>query len=189
MSSAVPIEDVLNPVAVIRTTFETLAFFPDDEAMQSELIEMVSEARGTLAAQLQALCDTLQTEPSRFCEPRPFDFEAFKNKGLTILERGIHLRSIEPSMSLSLLNEGESDLYYFPSSGLLDLDAMRKLSGPQFAWLLFNDVLQGARLEANYVDRATFDLFVFRPYIVCMLLCYLSTDPRFPWSPGPDEKF
>src|SRR5579862_10038180 len=46
------LEDGLNDFAVIRTTYETLEFFPDDDEMRVELMEIVNEARTNLTRRL-----------------------------------------------------------------------------------------------------------------------------------------
>src|SRR5512135_3376160 len=47
------LEDGLNDFAVIRTTYETLDFFPEDDVeMRSELMQIVDEARDKLVARL-----------------------------------------------------------------------------------------------------------------------------------------
>src|SRR3989440_12200225 len=51
------LEDGLNDFAVIRTTYETLDFFPDDQEMRGELLEIVKEARDSLIRRLTELAD------------------------------------------------------------------------------------------------------------------------------------
>src|SRR5262245_26284742 len=46
------LEDGLNDFAVVRTTYETLDYFPDDLDMKRELMEIVDDARGKLVRRL-----------------------------------------------------------------------------------------------------------------------------------------
>src|ERR1041385_8073629 len=51
------LEDGLNDFAVIRTTYETLEYFPDDIEMRRELMEIVDDARSKLVRRLNELHD------------------------------------------------------------------------------------------------------------------------------------
>src|SRR6266849_1803030 len=42
------LEDGLNDFAVIRTTFETLDLFPDDQELRSEMLDIINDARNSL---------------------------------------------------------------------------------------------------------------------------------------------
>src|SRR5881394_3748968 len=42
------LEDGLNDFAVIRTTFETIDVFPDDEELRVEMMAMIADARNNL---------------------------------------------------------------------------------------------------------------------------------------------
>src|SRR4051794_3049740 len=49
------LEDGLNDFAVIRTTYETLDFFPEEDEMRKELMEIITEARIKLVKRLSEL--------------------------------------------------------------------------------------------------------------------------------------
>src|ERR671939_242680 len=60
------LEDGLNDFAVIRTTYETLEYFPDDEVMRKELMEIVEDARGKLVRRLTELSDRVAERTAHF---------------------------------------------------------------------------------------------------------------------------
>src|SRR5918997_6454981 len=49
------LEDGLNDFAVIRTTFETIDVFPDDQELRQEMMAIISDARGNLVRRLAEL--------------------------------------------------------------------------------------------------------------------------------------
>src|SRR5688500_11754905 len=53
------LEDGLNDFAVIRTTFETIDVFPDDEELRLELMGIIKDARGKLVDRLEELRDRI----------------------------------------------------------------------------------------------------------------------------------
>src|SRR5437870_9676101 len=60
------LEDGLNDFAVIRTTYETLEFFPDDVDMRRELMEIVDDARLKLIRRLKELRDRITMRKAHF---------------------------------------------------------------------------------------------------------------------------
>src|SRR5512135_2771571 len=79
------LEDGLNDFAVIRTTYETLDFFPEDDEMRKELMEIVDDARGKLVRRLSELRDTIGIGRAHFLGT---DLDEFKAYALDIVSRG-----------------------------------------------------------------------------------------------------
>src|SRR5262245_19088999 len=73
------LEDGLNDFAVIRTTYETLDFFPDDDDMRRELMEMVDDARIKLIRRLTELRERISARMAHFLGT---DLEEFKSYAL-----------------------------------------------------------------------------------------------------------
>src|SRR5437764_696459 len=73
------LEDGLNDFAVIRTTYETLEFFPDDVEMRGELMEIVKEARDSLIRRLSELAERVSARKAHFLGT---DLEEFKSYAL-----------------------------------------------------------------------------------------------------------
>src|SRR5215218_3285797 len=70
------LEDGLNDFAVIRTTFETLDVFPDDQELRSEMMEIINDARGNLRRRLTELRDKIRSGQAHFLGT---DLEEFKS--------------------------------------------------------------------------------------------------------------
>src|SRR2546423_7568913 len=79
------LEDGLNDFAVIRTTYETLDFFPDDDAMREELMQIINEAREKLVRRLSELQQRISAGQAHFLGT---DLNEFKAYALDIVHRG-----------------------------------------------------------------------------------------------------
>src|SRR2546427_6708458 len=71
------LEDGLNDFAVIRTTYETLDFFPDDDEMRKELMEIVVDAREKLERRLSELSDRIKAKKAHFLGTDLNEFKAY----------------------------------------------------------------------------------------------------------------
>ena len=60
------LEDGLNDFAVIRTTFETIDLFPEDDPIREEMMEIVNDARGNLLRRLNELHDKIHSGHAHF---------------------------------------------------------------------------------------------------------------------------
>src|SRR2546423_1312968 len=95
------LEDGLNDFAVIRTTYETLEYFPDDDAMRIELMEIINEARGKLERRLTELRDRLEMKRAHFLGT---DLEEFRGYVLDIVNRGYPRRNLDSMMKLNVFS-------------------------------------------------------------------------------------
>src|SRR6266571_2898759 len=105
------LEDGLNDFAVIRTTYETLDFFPDDDDMRKELMEMVTDARVKLVRRLRELREKIGMRMAHFLGT---DLEEFKSYALDIVNRGYPRRNLDSMMKLNVFGsvsaaEGHAD--------------------------------------------------------------------------------
>src|SRR5579875_1986706 len=73
------LEDGLNDFAVIRTTFETIDLFPENDPLRAEMMEIVKEARDNLVRRLQELRDKLSERKAFFLGT---DYNEFKQHAL-----------------------------------------------------------------------------------------------------------
>src|SRR5438045_9733378 len=76
------LEDGLNDFAVIRTTFETLDLFPEDDPIREEMREIINDARGNLMRRLHELHDKIATSRAFFLAT---DYEEFKGYTLGMI--------------------------------------------------------------------------------------------------------
>lgn len=179
------LEDGLNDFAVIRTTYETLEYFPDDAAMRKELMEIVDEARTSLIHRLSELRDGIASGRARFLGT---DLEEFKSYALDVVDRGYPRRNLDSMMKLTVFtdvaeHEGHTDghepLYFYEFRNADDVPRLAQLPADKFVAALFADVLDSVTDDANYVDRYTFDRNVFQKFIALMFINYATTDPIF----------
>src|SRR5438477_9055767 len=84
------LEDGLNDFAVIRTTFETLDLFPEDDPIREEMMEIVNDARANLLRRLAELHDKIQSDTAHFLGT---DYSEFKSYALDIVKRGYPRRN------------------------------------------------------------------------------------------------
>jgi hypothetical protein len=179
------LEDGLNDFAVIRTTFETLEFFPDDEEMRGELMAIVDDARSKLIKRLKELRDRIGSRQALFLGT---DLEEFRSYAMDIIRRGYPRRNLDSMMKLNVFGsvanaEGHSDgsepLYYYEFRDPDFLKDLMQATPWKFIAGLFADVLDSVLDDTNYASRYTFDRNVFQKFIAVMFVNYATTDPQF----------
>src|SRR5258707_305354 len=69
------LEDGLNDFAVIRTTFETLDLFPEDDPIREEMMEIINDARRNLTRRMIELRDKVANDRAHFLGT---DYNEFK---------------------------------------------------------------------------------------------------------------
>src|SRR5580658_3172395 len=113
------LEDGLNDFAVIRTTFETIDLFPEDDPIREEMMEIVNDARGNLLRRLNELHDKIHSGHAHFLGT---DYDEFKDYSLAMVHKGYPRRNLDSMMKLNVFSsvaeaEGHCDtanlLYYF----------------------------------------------------------------------------
>ena len=179
------LEDGLNDFAVIRTTYETLEYFPGDDEMHKELMEMINDARGKLSRRLFELRDRIGNNKAHFLGT---DMEEFKAYSLDIVHRGYPRRNLDSMMKLNVFSsvaevEGDGNstepLYHYEFRDDVDLPTVSQLPAREFLSILFDDVLSSVSDDANYKDKYHFDRNVFQKFIALMFVNYATTDPIF----------
>lgn len=181
------LEDGLNDFAVIRSTFDTIDSFPDDEELRDDLMIMVIEARETLHRRLAELRDRLQSRQAHFLGT---DLNEFKDYAVTIATKGNIRRTLDNMMKLDVYEsvaakEAEESgaipdtMYHYEFLPENSLEITRDLPPLEFVVRLFNDVITSAEDENSYLSKYHFDKFVFQKFIALMFINYATTDPIF----------
>ncbi|HEY3282592.1 MAG TPA: hypothetical protein VGN26_09990 [Armatimonadota bacterium] len=182
------LEDGLNDFATIRTTFETLDYFPDDQQLRTEMMDIILEARAALRARLGELRDRLATGQAHFLGTVMEDFKSF---AITLATKGQLRRTLDSMMKLdvfeSVAQQDEATgaagadastytLAFLPENRL---ELTRDLPGREFVVRMFDDLMQSVSENGNYESRYTFDKSVFQKFIALMFINYATTDPIF----------
>ena len=179
------LEDGLNDFAVIRTTFETLDFFPADDDMRDELFKIIGEARDKLIARLTELRDRVANRTAHFLGT---DLEEFRSYALDMIRRGYPRRNLDSMMKLDVfakvaemepVSNGPEPLYAYRFNDTTSLDELLQRSARTFVAAMFDDILQSVSDERSYVSRHVFDRDVFQKFIAIMFINYATTDPIF----------
>ncbi len=179
------LEDGLNDFAVIRTTFETLDLFPEDDPIREEMMEIVTDARSNLLRRLIELRDKIHTNHAHFLGT---DLNEFKSYSLDMVNRGYPRRNLDSMMKLNVFSsvaeaEGYTDsnelLYHYEFLPGTNAPAVAALPAREFIVTLFNDVLTGVTDDNNYKSKYLFDRNVFQKFIAVMFVNYATTDPMF----------
>jgi hypothetical protein len=178
------LEDGLNDFAVIRTTFETLDLFPEDDPIREEMMEIVNDARANLLRRLAELHDKIQADTAHFLGT---DYNEFKDYSVTMIKKGYPRRNLDSMMKLNVFSsvaeaEGHSDASeqdYFFEFKYADTEAMLPLSASGFIVALFEEVINSVKDDANYKGKYPFDKHVFQKFIALMFVNYATTDPMF----------
>ncbi|MCS6776685.1 MAG: hypothetical protein RMJ43_03420 [Chloroherpetonaceae bacterium] len=179
------LEDGLNDFAVIRTTFETLDLFPEDDPIRDEMMEIIHDARGNLLRRLTELRDRIRTNQAHFLGT---DYNEFKGYALDMAHRGYPRRNLDSMMKLNVFSsvaeaEGHTDtselLYYYEFANGIELAQVLHLEAREFIVTLFEDVLRSVKNDGNYKNKYLFDRNVFQKFIAVMFVNYATTDPMF----------
>ncbi len=169
------LEDCLNDLAVIRTTFETLDIFPADDPIRDEIMEIVFDARNNLNRSFSALCLRLEANQAPFL----WEYEKFKTGGMKMITQGFPIRILTYFWKyLADFNEDEA-LYFYKVTGYEDVAILKQMPAYEFTVVLFKDVLHGIRDKTNYADAQSFNQNVCEKYMAITFLCYSTTDPLF----------
>lgn len=178
------LEDGLNDFAVIRTTFETLDLFPEDDPIREEMMEIVHDARGNLLRRLHELHDKIQNDQAHFLGT---DYAEFKDYAQAMVHKGYPRRNLDNMMKLNVFThvaeaEGHTDtsnlLYYFEFTYTNGAQAAQLLPRA-FIVSLFEEVIRSVKDDRNYNSKYLFDKHVFQKFIAVMFVNYATTDPMF----------
>jgi len=179
------LEDGLNDFAVIRTTFETLDLFPEDDPIREEMMDIVDDARSNLLRRLNELRDKIHTNHAHFLGT---DYNEFKSYSLDMVHRGYPRRNLDSMMKLNVFSsvaeaEGYTDsnelLYHYQFLPGTEVSTVAALPAREFIVTLFNDVLTSVTDDNNYKNKYLFDRNVFQKFIAVMFVNYATTDPMF----------
>ena len=178
------LEDGLNDFAVIRTTFETIDLFPEDDPIREEMMEIVNDARGNLLRRLNELHDKIQSGHAHFLGT---DYNEFKDYSLAMVHKGYPRRNLDSMMKLNVFSsvaeaEGHTDtanLLYFFTYAYVDAAASSRMDARNFIVSLFAEVIASVKDNANYASKYMFDRNVFQKFIAVMFVNYATTDPKF----------
>ena len=93
------LEDGLNDFAVIRTTFETIDVFPDDEELRVEMMDIIKDARGNLVRRLKELRDKIVERQAHFLGT---DLQEFKDHVYHMATKGTIRRTLDSMMKVDV---------------------------------------------------------------------------------------
>jgi hypothetical protein len=178
------LEDGLNDFAVIRTTFETLDLFPDDDPIREEMMEIVNDARANLLRRLSELHDKIQSDTAHFLGT---DYNEFKDYSVTMIKKGYPRRNLDSMMKLNVFSsvataEGHndpSDVEYVFEFNYADVNTLLNLPASNFIVELLQEVINSVKDDRNYHGKYEFDKNVFQKFIAVMFVNYATTDPMF----------
>jgi hypothetical protein len=181
------LEDGLNDFAVIRTTFETLDLFPDDQDLRSEMMEIINDARSSLRRRLIELRDKLESGQAHFLGT---DLDEFKAAIIHLATKGNIRKMLDQMMKLDVFESvasvdaaeagGEPEpTYRFELLPHHALGVLQPRPAREFISRVFDDVLDAVESDANYQSKYTFDKNVFQKFIALMFVNYATTDQMF----------
>ncbi|HLK59793.1 MAG TPA: hypothetical protein VKU00_24745, partial [Chthonomonadaceae bacterium] len=178
------LEDGLNDFAVIRTTFETLDLFPEDDPIREEMMEIVHDARSNLLRRLNELHDKIQHNRAHFLGT---DYNEFKSYAMDIIKRGYPRRNLDSLMKLNVFcsvaeAEGHQDtttLLYYLQFAYMKSEGLAEMPPREFIVSLFDEIIYSVRDDKNYSGKYQFDKHVFQKFIAVMFVNYATTDPMF----------
>jgi len=181
------LEDGLNDFAVIRTTFETIDVFPDDQALCREMMEIINDARRNLRLRITELRDRIREGRAHFLGT---DYQEFKDHFIHMVTRGSIRRTLDNMMKLDVfesvartdaaaLSGMPEPIYKYTLLEPHNLGLMEPLEPLEFIARLFEDLLDAVEDDRNYCSKYNFDCHVFQKFIALMFVNYATTDQVF----------
>jgi hypothetical protein len=182
------LEDGLNDFATIRTTFETLDYYPDDPDLRREMMVIILEARDNLRKRLTELRDRIARRQAHFLGT---DLAEFKQYALNLCTKGAIRRTMDNMMKLDVfesvaeyeaqagITSSDRTMFYYEFNTGRSLEELAAMDPHQFLVHLFEDVLQAVQNNDYYQSKYTFDRYVFQKFIALMFINYATTDPIF----------
>jgi hypothetical protein len=182
------LEDGLNDFAVIRTTFETLDVFPDDQELREEMMEIIDDARSNLRRRLTELRDKIRSGQAHFLGT---DLEEFKSSVIHLIQRGTIRKTLDNMMKLdvfesvaeteaAMMGRPESEpIFHYEPLPAHALEMTGELPPREFVARTFDDVLDAVENDTNYENKYSFDRYVFQKFIAMMFVNYATTDAMF----------
>lgn len=181
------LEDGLNDFAVIRTTFETIDVFPDDDELRVELMGIIDDARGNLVRRLEELRDRLTSGQAHFLGT---ELQEFKDHIVHMCTKGTIRRTLDNMMKVDVFESvartasaqqgGAPDpMFHYHLLPHHNLSQIGEMVPRKFIGRVFDDVLDSVTNPENYENKFTFDSEVFQKFIALMFVNYATTDPMF----------
>jgi len=179
------LEDGLNDFAVIRTSFETLVLFPEDDELRQELWAIINDARGALLRRLIELMDRLTCRKALFLGT---NLDEFKTYSLDLVHRGYRRRNLDSMMKVNVFAsvavaegyaDGQEPPYLYEFRYDHDLEKLAGLPVLDYMIALFSDVTDSVLDDENFESKYAFDKNVFQKFIALLFVNYGATDPVF----------
>jgi hypothetical protein len=181
-------------LGAVRTAFETMECFPDDEALRVELVSTIAEVRTSLIRRLEELRDLIRPGEVSF---EVVDLEAFKKRLLALATQGVRRSLLDEAMKIDLFGSvavRESDQvdtlpqpsYRYEFLPQHDLVLMECLTPWAFTQRVFDDLLDAAREESSYESKLLCDRNVFQKVVAVTCAFYATTDPAIVTMSGFD---
>ena len=182
----------LNDLAVIRTTFETMEIFPEDEALRLEMIGIIADARACLTLHLQELSSNLSE-----AQTEELQLERFREQILRMVARGMDRGWLDRLMKVTLFTSvGEEEAartgepfeakFRYEFLPELELPQLHSLSLPAFVDRVVQDLRQAVTDDPNYVSKFLFEKYVFQKFVAVLFAICTMTAPRLD-SPEYDQ--
>lgn len=182
--------EALNHFAVIRTTFETLALFPEDEGLAAEMFEIVRQAHEALVDDLRRLADYMLDERARRHGTSLWVLRAEIER---LASQGASSRQIDSIMKTDVCSRARSDGSQPVRCWLLqhvyDPVTWKELSDAEFVARAFQEVAR--RLGPPPVREHEIAERAFQDYIMLVFACFATLDPMFFSSnptPGDEDR-
>jgi hypothetical protein len=181
------LEDGLNDFAVIRTTFETIDLFADDQGLRSEMMGIIHDARANLQHRLAELRDRIAVGQAHFLGT---DLHEFKESLTHLVERGAIRRTLDNMMKVDVfefVSEADAQqsrvspdpMYRYEFAAGFSREETSGLTPRSFVSRLFDDLLVAVDDDGNYGSKYLFDRHVFQKFIAVMFINYATTDRMF----------
>ena len=129
------LEDAMIDFAVIRTTLETLDFFPTTDPIRGEMEEIIRNAWKRLVFRTESLC----IEEKDAYAPEPLTYAQIHSCALEMITKGCPTQNLNAMMKLKVFDETDA-LYFYELTGFEEMKLARGLPSDLFVRLMFLDI-------------------------------------------------
>ncbi len=179
-----PLEDALNPIAVIRTTFETIEVFPEDDDLRGDMELIIADAREGLVHALERARESTMART----DIADADLKGLRRQLLRLIEEGVERRQLDALISMGVFERVAKEERKRGSGS--ESERFRYRLGPEHSCgvihvpprelmtRFLSDLLDEVRADANYSDGLAFDRSIVQKHVALMYATLLSGDSK-----------
>lgn len=165
--------ECLNDLALIRTTLETHAVFPDDRELEAEMRSLVEDARLRLVNRLQAIDCRATDGGSGFSD---VELQGFHRAMIDVIRREVRW-SVPETWVWGNARTGSRDAFRYHLRLRHPYEDPCTESPAALLHRILEDLTGELAADANFVSLEQFEHEVFRKFVGVLFACLVGASP------------